>query len=62
VATNFVLGSFTQNKGGLNIGGGISRRIRGESSASFFAEARYHYLFTTPVRTTVLPVTFGFRW
>ena len=27
-----------------------------------FAEARYHYLYTTPVRTTILPVTFGFSW
>lgn len=62
VATNVVLGTFTQNNGGLNIGGGISRRLRGEGGASFFAEARYHYLFTSPVRTTVLPVTFGFRW
>ena len=62
VATNVVLGTFTQNKGGLNIGGGISKRIRGESNASFFVETRYHYLFTSPVRTTVLPVTFGFRW
>ncbi len=62
VPTNVVLGSFTQNKGGLNAGGGISVRLRGDSNAKFFAETRYHYLFTTPVRTTILPVTFGFRW
>jgi opacity protein-like surface antigen len=62
VATNIVLGSSTQNKAGLNIGGGVSMRVRPESSASFFAEVRYHYLFTSPVRTTVLPVTFGVRW
>jgi opacity protein-like surface antigen len=62
VATNVVLGSFTQNSGGLNIGGGFSMRLRGESNTSFFAETRYHYLFTNPVRTTVLPVTFGIRW
>ncbi len=55
-------GSLTQNKGGLNIGGGGSMRLRGESSASLFSETRYHYLFTSPVRTTVLPVTFGFGW
>jgi hypothetical protein len=23
---------------------------------------RYHYIYTAPIRTTVLPVTFGFRW
>ncbi len=57
-----VLASFTQNKGGLNIGGGVEFRIKGDSNAKIFAEARYHYIYTTPVRTTILPVTFGFRW
>jgi opacity protein-like surface antigen len=57
-----VLGSISQNKGGLNAGGGVSFRIRGDSNTKFFAEARYHHLFTTPVRTTILPVTFGFSW
>lgn len=62
VATNQVLASFSQNKAGLNIGGGIEVRVRGDSNAKFYAESRYHYIFTTPVRTTVVPVTFGFRW
>src|SRR5690349_13271040 len=62
VGTNLVLGSFSQNKGGLNIGGGVSMRVRGDSNAKFFAEARYHYIYTSPVRTAILPVTFGFRW
>ena len=62
IPTNTVLGSFTQNKGGLNIGGGVSMRLRGDSNAKFFAEARYHYIFTSPIRTAVLPVTFGLRW
>jgi hypothetical protein len=57
-----VLASFVQNKGGLNIGGGIEVRVKGDSNAKIFAEARYHYIYTTPVRTTILPVTFGFRW
>ncbi len=57
-----VLSSVSQNKGGLNGGGGVSFRIRGDSNTKIFAEARYHYLFTTPVRTTILPVTFGFSW
>ena len=47
---------------GLNIGGGVSMRLRGDSNVKFFAEARYHYIFTNPIRTTVLPVTFGLRW
>ena len=62
VPANVVLGSFTQNKGGLNIGAGISVRVRGDSNTKFFAETRYHYLYTTPVRTSILPVTFGIRW
>lgn len=57
-----VLGSVSQNKGGLNAGGGVSFRLRGDSNTKLFAEARYHYLFTTPVRTTILPVTFGISW
>ncbi len=62
VAANAVAASFTQNKGGLNIGGGLGFRVKQDSNFKIFAEARYHYIFTTPVRTTVLPVTFGFRW
>ena len=62
IPTNIILGSFTQNNGGQNIGGGITVRVSGDSNASFFVETRYHYVFTTPVRTAVLPVTFGFRW
>lgn len=57
-----VLASFVQNKGGLNIGGGIEARVKGDSNVKVFAEARYHYIFTSPIRTTILPVTFGLRW
>jgi opacity protein-like surface antigen len=57
-----ILASFTQNKGGLNIGGGIEVRLKGDSNTKVYAEARYHYIYTTPIRTTILPVTFGFRW
>ena len=62
IPANAILGSFTQNKGGLSIGAGVSIRVRENSKAKFFAEMRYHYMFTTPQATTVLPVTFGFRW
>lgn len=57
-----VLASFEQNKGGLNIGAGIEARVKGDSNLKVFAEARYDYVYTTPVRTTILPVTFGLRW
>ncbi|MFN7997458.1 MAG: outer membrane beta-barrel protein [Bryobacteraceae bacterium] len=62
VPANTVLGSFSQNKGGLNGGAGMEVRVKGDSNLKVFAEARYHYLFTTPRRTQILPVTFGFRW
>lgn len=62
VPAQTVLGSFSQNKSGLNIGAGVSFRVRGDSNLKFFAETRYHYLYTSPVRTSILPVTFGFRW
>ena len=62
VPSTQILASFTQNKAGLNIGGGLEFRVKGDSNAKVFAEARYHCIYTTPVRTTILPVTFGFRW
>lgn len=62
VATTALLNSFSQDKIGWNVGGGVSVRVKGDSNAKFYAEARYHYIYTTPVRTNMLPVTFGFRW
>ena len=62
VQTNQVIGSFVQNKMGWNGGAGVSFRVKPDSNAKFYAETRYHYVYTTPRRTTVLPVTFGFRW
>ena len=62
VPATAVLASFTQNKGGINIGGGVEARVKADSNAKIYAEAKYHYLYTSPVRTTILPVTFGFRW
>ena len=62
IPANVVLGSFTQNKAGWNAGGGVSVRVRGDSNAKLYAESRYHYIYTTPVKTMVLPVTFGLRW
>jgi len=62
VPANTVLGSFTQNKGGWNVGAGFTIQVKGDSNAKFFAESRYHHIYTTPVRTSILPVTFGFRW
>jgi hypothetical protein len=62
VPSTAILSSYTQNKGGWNIGGGVSVRVKGDSNTRFFAESRYHYMYTAPYRTTYLPVTFGLRW
>jgi hypothetical protein len=60
--TTTVLGSYSQNKGGLNGGAGIAVRLAEDGNATLFAESRYHYVYTAPVRTAMLPVTIGFRW
>ncbi|MEP7365753.1 MAG: outer membrane beta-barrel protein [Acidobacteriota bacterium] len=62
IPTTTVLGSYTQNKGGVNGGAGIAIRFGEDTRSSFFAESRYHYIWTSPVRTSMIPVTFGFRW
>ena len=62
VPATAVLNSFTQNKSGVNVGGGVAIRVKADSNTKFFAESRYHYIYTSPIRTSVLPVTFGLRW
>jgi len=62
VQTTTVLGSFTQNKGGINGGMGLAFKRGSEGRSAIFAESRYHHIFTTPIRTVLLPVTVGFRW
>ena len=62
ISLNNVVASFTQNKGGLNIGGGLTVRVREDSEAKFFVETRYHHVFTNPKTTNLFPVTFGCRW
>jgi opacity protein-like surface antigen len=62
IPVNRVLGSFTQNKGGLNIGGGVTFALGQDTNTKIFAETRYHHIFTTPIDTNYMPVTFGLRW
>ncbi len=60
VPANQVLLSYDANKLGVNGGGGFNFHL-GSGHAKFFAEARYHQMFTNRP-TSFLPVTFGFRW
>jgi hypothetical protein len=59
VAGETVLSSYSINKPGFNAGAGISLGTRW--NAKFYAEARYHRMFTS-VPTDYIPVTFGVRW
>ena len=45
---------------GINIGSGVEFPI--SDRLKMFGEFRYHYAYNSHVPTTVLPVTFGFRW
>lgn len=61
VGTNQILASYSQYKGGVDGGMGVSFKL-GSSRVKAFAEARYHYIFSRPVATTMIPVTVGLRW
>jgi len=50
-----------RSAGGLNAGVGFTIRM-GDSDWKFYIESRYHYAFHDTVRTTLVPVTFGFRF
>jgi hypothetical protein len=54
-----ILGETSTYKGGFNVGGGLTL---GFPKAKFFAEARYHRMFTRGIDTETLPVSFGVRW
>lgn len=61
VGTNQILASYSVYKGGVDGGMGVAFKL-GSSRAKIFAEARYHYIFTAPTATTMIPVTVGVRW
>jgi len=61
VGVNQVLASYSTYKGGVDGGVGMAFKL-GSSRAKIFAEARYHYIFTAPTATTMIPVTVGVRW
>jgi Outer membrane protein beta-barrel domain len=49
------------NTGGFNGGVGFTIRLA-DSNIRFFTEARYHYAFHERIPSTMVPVTFGFRY
>jgi opacity protein-like surface antigen len=52
------IASFSTTKPGVNGGLGVSL---GKTSRVYL-EARYHWIFTDNVKTTFIPINFGFRW
>ena len=60
VPASQVLASESTVKGGVNGGAGFQFAVSGR--LKFFAEARYHNIYTYPRATTYVPVTFGLRW
>jgi Outer membrane protein beta-barrel domain len=57
---DIVLSSYSVNKPGVNVGAGIT--FGSIWRARFYAEARYHRMFTDGGDTDFVPVTFGVRW
>jgi hypothetical protein len=58
VSSEIVSGDLGLYKGGYNAGGGVTFGTR----TKFFAEVRYHHMFTSEVPTQVIPLSFGIRW
>jgi hypothetical protein len=59
VPANQVLSTYTVNKAGINGGVGLTF---GGNRLKFYAEARYHHIYTQPNATTYVPVTFGIQF
>jgi opacity protein-like surface antigen len=58
LSSGSVTGDLGPYKSGYNVGGGVTFG----SYTKFFAEVRYHHMFTPNAPTTVVPLTFGIRW
>jgi hypothetical protein len=62
IGVDQVVASNSTLKSGFNAGGGFDFPL-GDRRVKFFAEARYHRMFTVHGNDfTYVPVTFGFRW
>ncbi len=57
-----LLGSYTLYRPGVNGGAGFSFRLGYGNSIKFFAEARFHHMFTHGSGASFVPVTVGVRF
>jgi Outer membrane protein beta-barrel domain len=58
--TSVTIASRGVSAGGVSAGGGFTIRL-GDSGLRFYVESRYHYAFSR-IPSTIIPVTFGFRF
>ena len=61
IPANQVLGSFTQNAGVWDVGGGANFDLP-RTRAKIFAEVRFYSGLTPNQHTTMVPITVGLRW
>jgi len=47
---------------GVNLGAGFAFNLSDSSNIKFFAEARYHRMFTPGTDASFIPVTLGIRF
>lgn len=59
VPVDYLLKEYSTWKGGFNVGGGVEF---GGETGKFFVDVRYRMIYTTSVRTSYIPITFGFRF
>ncbi len=57
-----LLGSYTLYRAGVDGGAGFSFRLGYGNNIKFFAEARYHHMFTRGSGASFVPVTLGIRF
>ena len=60
VPTTEILSSYSVNRPGFDVGGGIALGAR--HRGKFFADARYNHIYMSHSHVDYIPVTFGFRW
>jgi Outer membrane protein beta-barrel domain len=61
IPANEVIGSFSSNAVGLNVGLGFTIG-NPEGGPKFYTEVRYHWVNTRNSPTDILPITLGIRW
>jgi hypothetical protein len=59
---NELVSHSSSNQAGLDVGGGVVWKPNPEQHGGIFADVRYEWLNSPGTSTSILPITFGFRW